>query len=199
MGKQSVRIIQAIYTQDMVSDSKMTEFHEGELVWIKGTGQYWSGSSYQAHIVDAPNKGEKAGTVKVQYADGGFKRFPKSDFETLVVQIGAEDASNFGTADYEWADDQYAPATQLDTELDDLRLKMTECIKRKDFLGTEKVKQAMLERSAHQHLLKQYQKHLIAAVERQNFTEANKIQTSIDELLVKKAFEDEKVVKEVIG
>lgn len=183
----------------MVSDSKLNQFHVGELVWIKGTGQYWSGSSYQAHIVDVPTKGEKANTVKVQYADGGFKRFPKSDFEGLVVQIGAEDDSNFGTKDYEWAHDQYAPATQLDTELDDLRLKMTECIQRKDFLGAEQLKQAMLQRSAHQNLLKQLQRHLIAAVERQNFVEADKLQKNIDELLVKKAFADEKAPKEVVG
>jgi len=168
-------------------DTAIHQYQKGEAVWLKGTGTYYAGCEYQAHIVDMPTSGEKAGTVKVQYADGGFKRFQREELQQLLVHTGVHDASDFGMKDYEWSDDQYAPAKQLDSELDDLRHKMTECIKQKDFLGAEKHKNMMITRQQHQRSLRQEQANLVAAVSRQNFVQADQIQLKIDELLAKKA------------
>jgi hypothetical protein len=208
-------------------DTAIHQYQKGEAVWLKGTGTYYAGCEYQAHIVDMPTSGEKAGTVKVvpsppirmkrplparehqlvvSRAPSRAVRFtirtPDADI-TFVCRcsmlMGASSASSarsysnswcpdhfvnlishlvsvgvsapctctslicarfwapgahrsarclgfwcllvpllvpvaavchtvsptvaphLGMKDYEWSDDQYAPAKQLDSELDDLR------------------------------------------------------------------------------
>merc|ERR1711939_790237 len=150
----------------------------GERVFIKGAGQWWQGE-YEAYVVDIGTTGDKAGTVKVQYADGGYKRFKLAEYESLLI---AEDShhTDFGSKDYEWADDQYNPANELDSELDQLRHDITQCVNRKDFLGAEELKMVMIERRQAQNQLRMEQCNLVSAVKRENFTLAHEIQQKID-------------------
>jgi len=170
-------------------NEKRQNFLMGEHVVLKGTGTYWAGNEFKAHIVDVrgDEEGERANTVKVQYRDGGFKRFPTKDFEELCVGTGDHDQSDFGTQDYEWADDQYAPAKQLDSELDDYQQQLNTCIQSKDFLGADAVKKKMIVRQTEQHQLHQQQAMLIEAVRRQNFEHADKINNKIEDILANKA------------
>ena len=163
---------------------------------MKGSGEYWSGNQFQAHIVDIGTEGEKKDTVKVQYADGGFKRFPVDKFSQLIVESGdADERLDFGTQDYEWAADQYSPAKQLDSELDDLETKLKACINSKDFLGAENVKKLRIERQTHQRLLQQQQAMLLSAVQRQNFVEADAIQKKIEAILANRATQNKNSTK----
>jgi len=60
----------------------MPSWSTGEQVTLHGTGRRWTGKVFNATVVDAGD-GE---TVKVQFADGGYKRFSKADFEKAMVQ-----------------------------------------------------------------------------------------------------------------
>ena len=57
----------------------------GERVLLNGTGSRWGGGAFRATVYDV-RKEDK--TVKVQYDDGGFKRFSREEFDTLL--LGAE-------------------------------------------------------------------------------------------------------------
>lgn len=159
----------------------------GERVLLRGSGQWWSGQTFEAYVVDI-GTGEKADTVKVQYADGGYKRFKTKEFEGLVVADDGHE-TGFGTKDYEWADDQYNPAGELNSELEQLRHDITECVKKKDFLGAEKLKNRMIERRQHQNQLRMEQCNLVSAVKRENYTLAHEIQQKIDKLIQQKQAE----------
>jgi len=176
--------------------NKQEDIYLGERVSLRGDGKWWGGDQYEAHVVDI-GTGDKAGTIKVQYADGGFKRFKKEQFDELLVAVGDSDAfSDFGSKDYEWADDQYNPANELDAELDHLRQKKQEAIKNKDFLAADKFKLQIMERQSHQHQVTALQKNLVVAAKRENFVQADKIQKEIATLLANKVVADKANGKE---
>lgn len=54
----------------------------GDSVLICGTGSRWAGFKYRAVVADVR---DSDATIKVHYADGGYKRFARADFEALVV------------------------------------------------------------------------------------------------------------------
>ena len=132
----------------------------------------------------------------MQYRDGGFKRFKTDELGDLVVQAGTNDQADFGSMPYEWADDQYAPAKQLDSELEDLQLELNAKVAMKDFLGAEKVKKKIIERQTHQQTLRQKQSMLLDAVHRQNFVLADQINKDIEAILADKAAKDASKPKE---
>jgi len=51
-------------------------------VVLKGTSARWSNHRYSATVVDLRSAD---GTIKVQYADGGFKRFTSSEFQASLA------------------------------------------------------------------------------------------------------------------
>lgn len=62
-------------------NSGITGFEVGDAVLIAGTGKWWRGSCFRATVADVR---EGDGTIKVRYADGGYKRFSLVKFEALV-------------------------------------------------------------------------------------------------------------------
>eukprot|EP00931_Biecheleriopsis_adriatica_P090691 TRINITY_DN64630_c0_g1_i1.p1 TRINITY_DN64630_c0_g1~~TRINITY_DN64630_c0_g1_i1.p1 ORF type:complete len:592 (+),score=105.03 TRINITY_DN64630_c0_g1_i1:184-1959(+) len=56
-------------------------FQIGQFVQLQGNGRRWEGQLYGAKIVDIRASDD---TIKVQYMDGGFKRFSSHDFKLLV-------------------------------------------------------------------------------------------------------------------
>ena len=55
----------------------------GDRVLIDGTGRWWSGSRFVAFVADVD---VAAGTIKVKYSDGGYKRFTRGEYSTLVAR-----------------------------------------------------------------------------------------------------------------
>ena len=55
----------------------------GMSVLLRGSGARYAGGSFCAVVVDVRSTDD---TIKVQYEDGGFKRFPRQEFEGLVPQ-----------------------------------------------------------------------------------------------------------------
>ena len=55
----------------------------GQSVFVRGTGRWYHGQSYTATVVDIR---EDDNTVKIRYADGGFKRFSADDFEKILIK-----------------------------------------------------------------------------------------------------------------
>ena len=49
----------------------------------------------------------------MQYNDGGYRRFPVPEYNKLIVPE-TDEIDEFATHDYEWADDQYSPAKQME-------------------------------------------------------------------------------------
>ena len=57
----------------------------GDRVLVEGTSKWWPGGNYLAVVADVGLDG----SVKVRYADGGFKRFSRADFERLSTPAQA--------------------------------------------------------------------------------------------------------------
>mmetsp|Transcript_58891 Transcript_58891/g.108782 ORF Transcript_58891/g.108782 Transcript_58891/m.108782 type:complete len:560 (+) Transcript_58891:89-1768(+) len=64
-------------------DTEAGEYEVGMHVKLQGTGKWYAGSAYYVDIVEITDD-----TVKVRYADGMFKRMPKSSFEALYKDKG---------------------------------------------------------------------------------------------------------------
>ena len=91
----------------------------GQKVTMQGTGPWWSGHHFRAQIVDIRKEDE---TVKVQYPDGGYKRFELGVFENSLVAGNTPDVADFGSQAYEWYHEHYAPDKH---EPEDLRTQLT--------------------------------------------------------------------------
>ena len=63
----------------------MTAVRVGDRVLVEGTSKWWPGGNYLAVVADVGLDG----SVKVRYADGGFKRFSRADFERLSTPAQA--------------------------------------------------------------------------------------------------------------
>merc|ERR1712216_392726 len=168
----------------------------GERVLLKGDSQWWGGSQYEAYVIEI-GSGEKAGTIKVQYADGGYKRFKTEKFKSLLVP---EDdyVVNYGSKNYEWADDQYSPAHELDSELETLRHDIDQAVKEKKFDDADKLKKKMIERMSHRNQLRIEHANLKSAVRHENYALAKEIQAKIDALIQEKKEKNEKNPEKIL-
>ena len=59
----------------------------GDRVLLKGTGRWWSGSTFVAVIADVDQPSD---TVKVRYSDGGYKRLSRKDFLQICISLAAD-------------------------------------------------------------------------------------------------------------
>ena len=66
----------------------------GDRVLVEGTSKWWPGGNYLAVVADVGLDG----SVKVRYADGGFKRFSRADFERLSTPAQTPDGSTTGAS-----------------------------------------------------------------------------------------------------
>jgi hypothetical protein len=64
----------------MKDDPSEPYFFVGARISLSGTGKYWAGGRYRGTIVDIRSSDN---TIKVQYDDGGFKRFQREKFLEL--------------------------------------------------------------------------------------------------------------------
>lgn len=53
----------------------------GDAVFLEGTGRWWAGLAFRAVVADVRPSDD---TIKVRYADGGYKRFSCAEFAALV-------------------------------------------------------------------------------------------------------------------
>ena len=155
----------------------------GQRVFLLGTSKWYGAQEYEAHVVDI-GTGDKAGTIKVQYNDGGYKRFPIPEYNKLIVPE-RDEIDEFGTHDYEWADDQYSPAKQMEmeTELGQIKIEIKQALEKKDFLLADQLQKKMLDRKAASRMLKIERQNLVTAVKRENFLLAHETQLRIDALI----------------
>ncbi|CAK0863223.1 unnamed protein product [Prorocentrum cordatum] len=64
-------------------DAELDSWQVGQHVYIAGTGRWWAGSSFGVRIVDVRRSDSM---LKVQYSDGGFKRFMVEELSALVTE-----------------------------------------------------------------------------------------------------------------
>lgn len=150
----------------------------GARVTLKGTGKYWTGGVFRATIVDIRAADD---TVKVQYDDGGFKRFPKVEFEKLFGEEYDADL-DFGTRDYEWSDDQFNPVTEVESELTELRAQLRGAVMGRNFMRAKELKEVIDTRTEAASKLRHLEYHLRQAVEASDFQRAHDINTLIEDL-----------------
>ncbi len=167
----------------MSSNTKTLNHHYvGEKVYVKGTGKRWSGSEYSATIVDV-----KEGTIKLQYDDGGFKRFTNEEFNDVLMSIDQFDNSKFGVLDCEWSDDQFNPIIEMEDEFTSLREEMHKAAKAMNFTEASKIKQKVEAVRMNINQVK-YQKALLkSAILREDYQEAEKISKLIESLKTNKS------------
>ena len=167
----------------MSSNTKTLNHHYvGEKVYVKGTGKRWTGSEYSATIVDV-----KEGTIKLQYDDGGFKRFTNEEFNDVLMSIDQFDNSKFGVLDCEWSDDQFNPIIEMEDEFTSLREEMHKAAKAMNFTEASKIKQKVEAVRMNINQVK-YQKALLkSAILREDYQEAEKISKLIESLKTNKS------------
>lgn len=61
--------------------AKLTTFHKGQFLHLEGVGSRWKGTHFGARVVDVRADDD---TVKVQYLDGGYKRWRTSELVALL-------------------------------------------------------------------------------------------------------------------
>mmetsp|Transcript_22042 Transcript_22042/g.43805 ORF Transcript_22042/g.43805 Transcript_22042/m.43805 type:complete len:454 (-) Transcript_22042:368-1729(-) len=108
----------------------------GEKVTLQGVGRRWQSFNYEAVVVDVR---ESDGTVKVKYADGGYKRFPLSQFNSLVI----EDVHPYKFENYELLDETYDPTVEAIDHLSELRAKIDAAKQKLDLAEAKKLKASL--------------------------------------------------------
>jgi len=104
----------------------------GENVLVKGTGSWWGGRNFLAKVVDI--RGDES--VKIRYADGGFKRFSKAEFETLISPYDNDNSLNYGSFAFELDAEQYDPQflhSKSSEAMQSLQTQLKEAVYRRDF------------------------------------------------------------------
>ena len=127
----------------------------GDRVLVEGTSKWWPGGNYLAVVADVGLDG----SVKVRYADGGFKRFSRADFERLSTPAQAhhealEEADSAASGDDVIALEEEEPrlkrrasvnaaaATEARRQRESLRLEreaLDDAIRRRDFLRAHSI------------------------------------------------------------
>jgi hypothetical protein len=143
----------------------------GEKVVLQGTGRRWSGVHYHATVVDSDDD-----TVKVRYADGGYKRFPKDKYTNLIVK-GADDSYRFRA--YELFEDQYDPTSETVEKASALRSELQQAVRAQDFLKAASLKKQIAAEMATAEKINDMKRQLLASVQEENFEESQRIKDQI--------------------
>eukprot|EP00039_Didymoeca_costata_P027361 m.18274 g.18274 ORF g.18274 m.18274 type:complete len:497 (-) comp6262_c0_seq1:63-1553(-) len=148
----------------------------GERVLLRGTGTRWLGGCFRATVVDFR---ESDNTVKVQYDDGGYKRFAYDEFRTVMAGGGEDDHLEFGTHDFEWADDQFNPVMHVESDLQALRNQMAQAVRRREFMKAHELKEKIADLSEDMYEMNIEEGKLLSAVRNQDFLLADEINKKI--------------------
>eukprot|EP00755_Sulcionema_specki_P005370 Sspe_Gene.4832::Locus_1596_Transcript_1_1_Confidence_1.000_Length_1528::g.4832::m.4832 len=162
--------------------SATAPLYVGEHVMMKGTGKWWSGLLCRAVIADVRTSDN---TVKVQYNDGGYKRFTMDEFKQLRVPEGyGEEKLAFGTLNVEWADDVLSSVVGgVEEEAETtLREELKRAVLARDFLRADKLKMELHERQKSRDLIQLHKNRLLQAVREEDFKKAHAIQQEIEKL-----------------
>jgi len=108
----------------MVKASK--EFHLGDTLHVHGKGIRWEGMTYTGVVMDVRDSDN---TVKLKYADGGYKRYPADE---LVDMLTGEAAYTLEAYEVN-SEDTYDSTTEMIDELATLKQAISEAVKRADF------------------------------------------------------------------
>eukprot|EP00041_Stephanoeca_diplocostata_P032028 m.1014415 g.1014415 ORF g.1014415 m.1014415 type:complete len:497 (-) comp24072_c0_seq5:3319-4809(-) len=172
-------IIAAPPTQN-IADENMNGHYVGERVLLKGTGGRWIGGSFPATVCDIRKDDN---TIKVQYDDGGYKRFPARDFsEHISGDLMEGYGLDFGSKDFEWADDQYNPITTVESKLSTLKRQLHDAVQKREFLKAHELKEQIAELSHSMYEIRMVEGRLLAAIRGQNFLKAHEIQQELEQM-----------------
>jgi len=162
-------------------------FEVGQSVVLEGTGEHWNGLTWHATIVDirgADEEARYADTVKVQYSDGGYKRFKKTDF-LMNIQAQFTDFDNgrdhFGSEDYEYSHDQvklYQFKNQA-FEIHELEDKIQTALSKRNFKQAAELKVSLDALRETSQYIRAAEAKLVDAVRREDYAEAEVINAQL--------------------
>jgi len=163
------------------------QFKVGQSVVLEGTGTHWNGMTWHATIVDIRGPDEEpryADTIKVQYSDGGFKRFKKDDFLSNVKGQFAAFGNNldkFGSEDYEWSHDQVKLYHFEDKafEIHELEHQITRALNKRDFKEAAELKVSLDALRETAQYIRAAEAKLLDAVRREDYNEAELINAQL--------------------
>ena len=150
----------------------------GDGVVIRGTGRYWAGINYSATVVDVR---EEDNTIKVRYADGGYKRFARAQFEELVVKCDDDD-DHYRFRAYEMVDEMYDPTAQVLDRVGSMRKQVEEAVARKDFLEAHRLKAEIQQQIARAEELKALKLELARCIQQEDFQGAHDVNVKVEAL-----------------
>lgn len=147
----------------------------GDPVVLKGTGRHWRGVNYNATVVDVRPSDD---SIKVRYADGGYKRFPSSEFYEVLVE---DSEDHYQLRAYElYAADTYDPTAEVLEEVGSLRERVQEAVRAKNFLEADRLKRQISDHMRGAEELRSLRRELQGAVQKEDFLAAHEIQLKIN-------------------
>lgn len=148
----------------------------GEEVVLQGTGRRWAGMHFTAIVMDIR---ESDGTIKVRFSsDGGFKRFSKDEFSSLVVK----DSSPYKFDAYELVSDHYDPSMDHMSSASAIREELYEAVKQQDFKRAGELKSLLKDTFAAVEKVSDAKARLVVAVQNEDFDQAYHIKMEIEAL-----------------
>lgn len=162
-------------------------FRVGDAVFLEGTGRWWAGSTFRAVIADVRASDD---SIKVRYSDGGFKRFPRAEFVSLVRKADDVAGSEFAPSALDTFDDtvfaKYGSPEQRTRDLEETRLrqKIEEALRNGDAAKEEQTREALASLQRRWEALEIERAAVREAIQRKDFLRAHDIQTRIDALEV---------------
>lgn len=151
----------------------------GDSVLISGTGRWWSGRQYFATVTDIRKTDN---TVKIRYPDGGYKRFPMSEFHARARPLTSADAERYSDYPLDLDVDQLTPLPHTVTPgiLRALQTRISEAVYRKDFLTADQLKNDLNTLQSSESKLSKLGQELKTAVSKEEYKVAAGIQAEIE-------------------
>lgn len=139
----------------------------GDRVQVHGTGDRWGGAHYPATVVDIRASDD---SIKVKFPDGGFKRYPRGQFEGLLLPAAENALDSLFQDD---CGETYYPSAELDAdELTSLRTQIHDAVMEGDFNKAAKLKKNMEQYCADMSAIGSMKQELLAAIQKDDFERA---------------------------
>ena len=159
----------------------------GSVVMLRGTGGHWSGVSWHAKVVDVRGNDPDPrlnNSIKVQYGDGGYKRFSRKEFyENLVTTNALDEVLAYGEQDYDWDDEHFSPSVmEANVEILTLKEAIQDAVNSKDFKEAAQLKKKLDGIRETVNYIKAENRKLVAAIQLEDYEAAEKINANIEKL-----------------